>query len=295
MAAPVSERRKSLRNGDGWVTPSDLAFCELWFEFLLFSPSYELARKHRAGTLADGDRARLPADFDAVLAVYDDLGDVLRITFDDWWRERGIRLFGYQGEQPRVGVIDVLFRENPAQIETLLVRGAEYIKERWNEQGQPPSAIVSIPLGLTKAQMALHLEYALAPYKEQLSYLTQQPPKYGLHRKKRDLNSLLRYMKCLLIKATFPELKLYQVGVVAELSVTYSSRVDQEDAVEDRHALKILTSRAISRGLMIAENAARGIFPSYAKNEHAVAPDWNAMYEIIDSRNDWLESVNSTD
>ncbi|QDC38706.1 hypothetical protein [Sphingobium fuliginis] len=285
------ERRKYLRNGERWVTINEVVYCRLWFEFLVFSPSYELARKHRAGTLTDSDQARLPADFADVLAVFDDLGDIQRITFDDWWLDKGFRFFGYQGEQPRVGVIDVLFRENPAQLETLLMRGAEYINERWSKQGQQPSAIVAIPLSLTKAQMAQHLEHALAPYKEKLSYLTPQPPKYGLHGRKRDTNSLFRYMKCLLVKAQFPEIKLYQIGAVAGLSSTYSSRFEENEDIEDRHALKILTSRAISRGLMIAENAARGIFPSYNRNEHAVAPNWEEMRHIIDSRGDWLDSL----
>jgi len=291
MSPTQPKRRKYLRNGDRWVTTEEVVFCRLWFEFLIFSPSYELARKHRAGTLTDADRARLPADFTDVLAVYDDLGDIQRIEFDDWWQDRGIQLFGYQGETPRIGPIDVLVRENPAKLETLIVRADEYIKGRWHRQGEQPAAILAIPLGLSKAQISLQLDHLLSLYDDDLKEIKSEPPKYGLHGRKRDTKSLLRYMKCLLVKAQFPELRLYQIGAIAELSSTYSSRFEEEEDIEDRHALKILTSRAISRGLMIAENAARGIFPSYTRNEHTVAPNWEEMCRVIDSRGDWLDGL----
>ena len=68
--------------------------------------------------------------------------------------------------------------------------------------------------------------------------------------------------------------------MIAKLSTAHSDYIKANrnrpdvDLTTERNALKILTSRALLRGHMIAENAARGIFPSYAKCEHALPVDY---------------------
>src|SRR6056297_2266267 len=89
---------KDRRSGGLWV--KQISMYLLWFEYLAISPSYELARRHRAGQAIPSDL--LPADFDAVLSVYDDLGDVQQALFRLWWKDVGLKHFGYQGTQPNV-------------------------------------------------------------------------------------------------------------------------------------------------------------------------------------------------
>ena len=64
----------------------------LWFEYLALSPSYQLAHLERTNRLPKSQHADLPKDFDRVLEVYDDFGDVQRVLFHTWWRERGMEL-----------------------------------------------------------------------------------------------------------------------------------------------------------------------------------------------------------
>ena len=59
----------------------------------------------------------------------------------------------------------------------------------------------------------------------------------------------------------------------------------------DRSMLAVLTSRAWSRGMALAENAARGQFPLYKKPEHAVAPDPRWLWKIINSRRLWKKKI----
>ena len=106
------------------VFATKLGFYLLWLEYLAVSPSYELARKFRAGTLTPEDEGRLPADFDAVLAVYDDLGDVQRISFDDWWRGRGLKHFGFQSERPQVRRLGTLRSGEDTRVRTPGIKGA---------------------------------------------------------------------------------------------------------------------------------------------------------------------------
>ena len=68
---------------------------------------------------------------------------------------------------------------------------------------------------------------------------------------------------------------LWQIGLKAKLSDTYVGLMkkseDGKGTDDERKMLKEMTSRAVSRGHMVAENAARGIFPSYKKCPHAIA------------------------
>lgn len=292
MAKIPVGKRSVFGINDRWANREQVIFGKLWFEFLLFSPSYELARKCRTDTLDAADRRRLPDDFETVLAVYDDLGDVQRITFDDWWFATGIRFFGYQGERPSVHAFDALLPETPDPAGRLSRFAADYVEGRWHEQGRQPSLVVSIPIGLPKARIMDQVANLLAGTPVSRRKIESNPPKYPIHGKKRDTDSLFRYIKCVLHKAYYhPHLKLWEIGVMAELSTTYSSRLAKgQGTVENQQALKILTSRALHRGMMIAENAARGLFPSYGRCEHAVAPDWVALGRLLESRQDWEDS-----
>lgn len=62
---------------------------EAFFDFLLISPSYQLARKRRLVGLSDDEQSLLPSDFNRVLEIYDVCGDIFGMDFEDWWDERG--------------------------------------------------------------------------------------------------------------------------------------------------------------------------------------------------------------
>ena len=64
---------KDRRSGGLWV--KQIGMYLLWFEYLAISPSYELARRYRAGETIPSDV--LPSDFEAVLSVYDDLARII--------------------------------------------------------------------------------------------------------------------------------------------------------------------------------------------------------------------------
>ena len=139
---------RDLRRDGLWATK--VGFYLLWMEYLAISPSYELARRYRNHTLTKDEQQRLPADFDTVLGVYDDLGDVQRTDFKVWWQDKAIQVFGHESVKPRVQRIDTL-TGNHNQHATARVQA--FINGEWIEQAQPNTALVSIPLGLSKAQI----------------------------------------------------------------------------------------------------------------------------------------------
>lgn len=277
-------KRPPITTDDRWVDPMDYTFCTVWFTYLRISPSYELARKHRNGTLTDADTARLPADFDAVLAVYDDLGDVQQVQFLPWWKKTGIRYLGNEGIRLSLGPITVLNTNQPDPLSVVSYFANEYIDKKWTKQGRPTTAIISVPLGLTKTEIRAQLDFLLTKYDDELKVAPPRSAKYSIESGKKDADSLFKYQKCVVCRACIPEMPLHEIGAISEISSTYSGRVlDGSATADDKERLRILTSRAILQGLMLAENAARGIFPSHSNNEHAVSPNWDELGDLLNS------------
>lgn len=275
--APTGAISRLFRGNGRWADRKEVGFYLLWKEYLQLSPSYELARQMRAGQLPK--ETKLPDDFEDVLSVYDDLGDIIHISFDDWWTNTGMEFFGHHGDKPRVGLIATLSAKRDNMAQEFQQKADKYVQGRWLQQGKQRSALVAIPLGLTKSQMVRQIAAILDKYPENQKGFVREAPKYQLDGTKHDSKSLFKYIMCLWLKAGKPDFTLWQIGAEAKLSATYSDRLrdlkpSRHQQSEDRTALKILTSRALNRGHMIAENAARGIFPSYAKCEHAMPIDY---------------------
>jgi len=288
----IASRMPHLVESDGrWA--SQVAMFLLWFEYLAVSPSYELARRFRAGELTNADKAKLPVDFDAVLSVYDDLGDVQRVRFEDWWLETAIRFFGHKGAKPKVTGFGVLRCEAPDPKATLQEKAATYVDSYWQAEGRQTSVVAAIPVGLSKAQIARQVNQLLEHFPAQQRTIARDVPKYQLVKRRAEATSLNRYLLCVWLKAALPKMSLWRIGALASLSNAYSSQLDpkakmaRHEKTDERYALKILTSRAINRGMMIAENAARGIFPRYVKCPNAVKPDWVAIGAMVEARRSW--------
>lgn len=279
---------RDFRKDGLWATK--VGFYLLWMEYLAISPSYELARRWRMGSLTKDEQQRLPADFDAVLSVYDDLGDVQRTDFRDWWQDRAMAVFGHEGVKPSVRRVDTL---TTARNKRAAERVQAFVAGEWLEQAQPNTALVSIPLGLTKTQITRQLNKILEGYDEHTRTPTAPYAKYPLLGTRQRKDTLFRYLAVVWMRSAMPRQALWRVGARAKVSDTYSpeldprARVVRGENVYDREVLTILTSRAYNRGIALAENAARGSFPSYAEPEHAVEPDLHQLWELIGSRRKW--------
>jgi len=284
-------RARDFRRDGFWATK--MGFYLLWMEYLAISPSYELARKHRVGELNELERQSLPEDFDDVLAVYDDLGDVQRLLFLPWWQERAMTVFGHKGVKPvvrRVATIGAKRKKKAAQALQ------SFIDNEWTEQAQPNAAIVSIPLGLSKTQITRQLTKILERYSKEERSLAKAEAKYPLLGTRQRKDTLFRYLMVVWVRAALPKYALWRVGVKSRVSATYSPELDAKapvvrgKQVYDRGVLSIITSRAYARGVALAENAARGRFPSYASPLHAVDPNLHALWTLVRSRRKWKKA-----
>jgi len=285
-------RRKDFNRDGYYAEPHD--FHRLWHQFLLFSPSYELARRFRAGkgVLSQKDQERLPADFARVLEVYDDFGDLQQTFFRPWLRERGLRLFGIPGAKPSVELLGVVKGSNSQQVESTLKGSQRYFEEGWTEQNRPDIMVLAIPLDLLKTQCMKEIKKFVDAYHVQRELI--QAPKYPLMNKGMHRQNVIDAMAVLFIRAAKPSFKLWQVGVEAKVSPTYSKLFDSkttkrnsENSVDFR-ILEMMTSRKLRLAKNLVENAARGRFPDASDPPHLVDFDPKEFNQIIGQRNRWI-------
>ena len=110
-------------------------------------------------------------------------------------------------------------------------------------------------------------------------------------------DTLFRYLAVVWFRAVMPRQALWRVGAQAKVSDTYSREVDPRarvvrgEQVYDREMLSILTSRAYARGIALAENAARGRFPSYDLPEYTCEMNWRELWRLIESRRKWYRKL----
>lgn len=262
-----------------------IAFYLLWLEYLLVSPSYAMAHRWRAGQFSDDDAKHKPADFDEVLAVYDDLGDVSTIAFIDWWRERALPVFGYEGQRPRLRRIDILL---PQRHKRAAHRVQEFVKSDWKQQGLPNAALVSVPLGLPKTKILRQMNRLIEKQKSEWKQLSPPRAKYPLLGQRLRKDALFRYLAVVWMRSEMRDQPLWRVGARAKISnkpgldLDHMARMPPGKNVDERNVMASLTSRAFRRGIALAENAARGKFPINAFPQHAIMPDKSELKAIND-------------
>jgi hypothetical protein len=287
-------RRYDLSRG-GWTADANRLYM-LWFELLALSPSYELARRYRQskGRLSQQDRERLPADFEQVLAVYDDFGDVQQLFFREWWLQRGLKLLGSPGDRPETELLFKASRQKPLNDEHIQ-RARHYFSIAWKEAHQPDVAVIAVPLNIGRQKALKQVKKLIDRHAVDL--FEPPTPKYQLADKDMHVKSLIDAMAVLYMRAAKPDFKLWQVGVEVNISKSYSKRFDSKttkrnanNSDELRH-LEMMTSRKYRQARHIAENAARGIFPSMKPPPHSVAFDPKEFKRVIGAKIRWKKTA----
>jgi len=286
---------KLLRKSDlsrGGFSAEHSRLHRLWFEVLALSPSFELARRYRSskGKLARADRDRLPADFDKVLEIYDDFGDVQTIFYRDWWLSKGIRLLGSRGDRPET---EFFFKVSQGQRPDRysLDHIQRYFSTAWNEAHRPDVMLLAVPLNIGRQKALREVKRLIDQHSVPL--YEPLPPKYALADKDMHTQSIMDAVRVLYVRAAKPDFKLWQIGVMAEISKSYSKQFDVKKTKrnannsEELRSLEMMTSRKLRHARCLAENAARGIFPSIKKPEHMIEFDPLEFQAVIATQLKW--------
>lgn len=283
---PKSDNSLPGRTMKDWSTKGVKGYVMLMVEFLRISPSYELARQIRTKALdkktqnklitqlyeSDGkkpssiDKQAVIKEFQAVLATYDEFGDISTQLFDEWWQARGIYIYGTPYNKPLVKQIARI--EKDEDFEPLFYKPYEqYLTKTRAAEGNPTSLILGLPLGMPKAELLRQVSKLIDSARVSLVSKSKRAGK-ALAAKRLRSEPLFIQLRILMAKAQYPDMQLWKVGLWAKVSAKHAKTLDLkglkkkfEDADSKEH-LAILTSRAFKKAKQVAENAARGSFPS---------------------------------
>ena len=218
-------------------------------DFLSYSPSFQMTCLYHYGRRSLDD---LPRDRDRLIEVYKDFGDYGTLMDGRWWDKTGRYLFGIKAPLPRVEALGVLNHSK-----TRLTASRKF----------HDSLVISLPFVLDKEQVIAQLKYLINNYQFASPLTVDVPsPKYQLYPSKLQKQTILD---------AFDAFRLYQWGMplwqigscLKLLPAGYIDNLEPEkknaQAVgEYKKVLAVAANREIRRGFYIAENAARGIFPS---------------------------------
>jgi len=287
-----------------WSTRGIKGYVMLMVEFLRISPSYELARQIRTRSLdkktqnkqitqlyevggkklTASEKKLAIAEFQSVLATYDEVGDISTLPFDAWWQSRGIHIYGTPHNKPTVKQITRV--ESYEEFELLFYKPYEqYLSEIRASEGNPTSLVLGVPLGMPKAGLLRQISKLIDDAKVPPARKSARAGK-ALVAKRLRSEPLFIQLRILMAKAQYPDMQLWKVGLWARVSAKHAKTLDLkeskkkfEDADSKEH-LAILTSRAFKKAKQVAENAARGSFPS-SKSVRLPNYDFNDIYKRL--------------
>ncbi len=264
------------------------AYHILRHQFLRLSPSYFLAHQVRTGERSYDvtTAASFPKDFERVLQVYDVFGDVFHLNRDQWVERIRGELPALRRTVPKTRVIAQYDRREEKPKAKLAAQINEYLAGQWTQEGKPQFVLVSIPIELSINTAIEQLRVEMKQVRAQL-----QVPKTFIHTfplasPRLQERTLMTYLRMLYFHAAVPRAKLWQVGAQARLLLSAGRKVGLRVKAtatnrDERNKLTVLASRAHARSNLVAENAARGLFPSIAPCAHALPQDWSALQQRI--------------
>ena len=231
----------------GVSVKSDLRY-DLVCDYLKLSPSYEAVMRHLAKQKSPYP---LPKDSKVVAKIVNNFGAIYKMREADWWEKIGMGLYGISAPLPSVKVNGVLDKQN---------------KELKNEWRGVNSVVAELPLNLTPPQALKQLRKQLADYQFSAALPKQTAPLYQLSNSKLRIDTLQNGLTALrLYKKGLP---LWKIGndlrlIPAQSFIESQAGEILEDELGDRkELLSIAASRLIRCAALVAENAARGRFPS---------------------------------
>ena len=231
--------------GSGWRQVSGNANYkhEYIFYYLSISPSYWLAHRqlHLNEVIPESE---LPDDFANVLAMYKKFGDVYSRHFIEWWDETGKDLFADKNAKERI-----LISIDPTKSKQVLLNDFMELLERL-ESKKKKVPTEKIQFEVNKIRLSsLHTRFQL---------VTEKAEFFQNKIKKEQLWKLAKYIGINSTKTK--DIRLNSKKTSANL--------------ETRTYLSILASKNLSDALCIAENAARGKFPSLEPVNNALKFDY---------------------
>jgi hypothetical protein len=282
----ISEKRYGLQIKADWRY-------EQFFNFLQVSPSYLQAHQIAVGKI-DRNSIKLAKDFDVVEKTYTAFGVVWNIDFWTWWVKRAQYQFGISVTPSVHSIASVAVGETATEVMVSKAQAEieQYLLADRLVEGVPASLVVAVPLHGDRRQIVKQFTEMLDKVYDAKEHKRGIAP-YQVTRNKIRKSTLRNAMRVLLVKIELPKKPLFVVGNKSKLSPAYETDEHKKLRNDERRRLmEILTSRQLQRAYLLAENAARGIFPSIDKlpeDEARPAFDYVVLQRQFRNYMKWFE------
>lgn len=204
---------------------------ELFYEFLLLSPSYRLCHKLLLKEI-ECSKESLPPEWSLVEQTYSICGDIYAIGFEQWWVQTGHRIFSPRSNSKVIVALD--FSRARKDLESEL---AELVEKGYQRTRQHPDGLRLLP---SKIRVNTLIERRNLIYWKAVGESLPKP--------------YLGYELAFLVNTPSAHLnKVKRLNKLSSLSIAARTQLTE------------LISRQIREAKLIAENAARGKFPSKDK------------------------------
>ncbi len=266
---PRFESQESRWEESGLFAASDWRYDAL-VDYLKLSPSYKLVCEWaRKGSKAMPTNA--PKDWKLMVKTYENFGDVWHIPESRWWDSRGKALFGIKAAKAQTFAIGY-----SDSVHLINSKSADQSQKTWQDMANPECLVIAIPTNQTK-QMALKQINAIV---RAGNFVSTKPrlikPKYVLIRSK--LREPTIKLGTMALKMYHQDIPLWMIGNQLRLSPAHQIELDNEgipkanelNVSDKKIRLQIMASKLINKAELIAENAARGLYPTDAPCKYAL-------------------------
>lgn len=224
------------------------------YEFLKLSPSFFSVLRHIEGKQSTFP---LPEDLEVVKPVVEDFRHIFRMDGFEWWRKHGQYLFGTPAPAQKVFIAGH-------------VSGAN--KSLTVHRDQIDAIVARIAVNQTKkealAALDRELDALIKAGRFDVASAESLQGKYGFTSRRIRRSTLAQCKEALSYYQSKKVYPLWWIGNLLEVSPAMAltneniQGFDSGEIAYRKQVLGITTSRIVRQGMLIAENAARGRFPS---------------------------------
>lgn len=244
-----------------------------FFRLLQISPSYW--HEHLRRRSPQLEQVESPPE--AVRNTYERFGPVWELPFWTWWLEKAQFQFG-SSYTPQVNLLGVTQEEQKVGTSDARALGdsvKDYFGQDFLAQGLPATALLAVPLKGSRKDILSQVNRILDE-QWKLGTLLETTSPFKMQKNNIRRETVRMAIRVTHARAAFHDRPLYVAGKRAGIK-----GYDVDEAVtrgydDDRRELSMITSRHLLRGYHLAEQAARGKFPSMD------APPTNANWPSID-------------
>jgi hypothetical protein len=287
-----------------------------WFAFLRLSISYRHAQLVNAGRMKLEEANAAHPNFKKVIRRYEKYGRVWRKNPVDQLFDNSYSFSGLFDQSGGIKILSRLDGKKVDKKDEIVEKLTSYVRTEWPRSGYKDQVILSIPKNIDKNNIYQKIKIALESFEDEQNEQTEQKVPYVRpvpwleipKSSKVRWEILERCYNLIILKSIHPELSALDqarfLGVskdkvaLLDEALALKDKVDKTEAEYDKVQnihdyqlnIKAVVWKYTRRAYLLAENAARGVFPSLDEIDEKKRPAEFA-YEHIAEMSAYMRDV----